>query len=811
MSILDYDIFDFANRVLDAYPEPAPFEDFGPYRIRRALGNGGMGEVFLADDMLAGRPVAVKFLGYAWPSPDLRERFAREVKTLAKLEHPSIARLYDAGIHPTGTPYFAMEYVEGKPLDEYCRERGCSAEECLKLFRSVCAAVQYAHAHLVIHRDLKPSNILVTPDGTPKLLDFGIAKQLENPEEPANQTRTELRFTRAFAAPEQLRCGPVGMYTDVYALGAILYELLAGKPPYDLDKCTPMEAEILITGEQEPPKPSASPKRVKAGKAAWSDLDVLCLKAMKKDASRRYHSVVELMQDIDRYLEGEPLRARPDTLQYRLGKFVKRNKRAVVSAALMLVAVIGIVVFFVLRLAQERNLAIRQRAIATAMNRFLSDDLLGRSDPFKSGKAQEKFSDVVNRASPQIDAQFKDEPVVAARLHAIIAKALENRSDFPRARQEYDRAVDLFQRGEGPLSENAIVLRLQRAVMEVTSYEPGSLKVAQSLVRDAKISISRIARPRDDLTVWLPYAEGALSILQNDAHAANKYFAEALRNAKATSSLDEVSQTSMNQMVAFSYVRLDEGAKAEPLLREVINAYSKKYGPNAPDVLRSRAYLAMALMRQRKYAESIQETDLIYPTLVTELGTDHQITLAVLGTRAAAEGYLNRWDEAIPDDLAMYKAAVRAQGPASFLALGSLSDAALSQCRSGRYAEGEANARKAFQLSQHAFGPRAGLTGGCSYPLAICLIGLNRLAEASELLQAIDSNAVAQLSGDSTVSASVALAQGEIAARRGDYVSAQRYVQIAAPGIEGPTSDLSDRKSLAELKRTIDSHLRASR
>ena len=811
MDLLETDVFDLASRLLDACPEPIPFDDFGPYRICESIGRGGMGEVFAAEDLPAGRRVAIKFLVYAWSAPDLRKRFTREIKTLAKLEHPFIARLYDAGIHPGGAPYFAMEYVEGKPLDQYCRERECSAEERLRLFRTVCAAVQYAHAHLVVHRDLKPSNILVTQDGTPKLLDFGIAKQLENPDVPANQTQTELRLTRAYAAPEQLRREPVGVYTDVYALGVILYELLAGKPPYELERCTPLEAETMITGEREPEKPSASAKRMEAGKDAWGDLDVLCLKAMKKEVSRRYHSVVELTQDIDRYLKGEPLKARPDTVKYRLQKFLKRNRRPVVTAALVFTLVAGLIVFFTLRLARERDRANRETAIATAINQFLSNDLLGRTDPFKSGKAQESFAEVVNRASPQIDAQFSGEPAVAARLHETIARAFDNRSDYARARQEYARANDLFQRSEGPLSQDAIAVRLRWAVLEAQSAEPGSLARAQSLVHEAEKSILKIAQPREDLAVLLPYARGAVAIAADDAQSANKNFAEALRQQRTTSSLDAVTEARLKQMVSFSYIRLDEGAKAEPLLREVIGVYANKYCQDSPDVLHARSFLSMALMRQHKYADAIRETNLIYPALAAKLGEDHHVTLAVLGTRAASEGYLGRWNDAIRDDLTMHDVAVKKQGPGAFLSVASLSDAALSQCRAGRYGEGELNARKALNESRLAMGPRAGMTGGSAYVLATCLIGINRLDEASDLLRNIDVAATAQLSGDSGVGASVALAQGEIAARRGDYVSAQRYAQQAALVFDGPNADASDQESLQKLRSTIDSHLRVSR
>ncbi len=285
-----------------------------------------MGVVYLAERTDLGSLVAIKVLRDAWLSPARRERFASEQRTLAQLNHPSIRRLYDADTLDDGTPWFVMEYVEGIPLTEYCREHRCSIDERLQLFRAVCEAVQYAHQRAVIHRDLKPSNILVKPDGTVRLLDFGIAKQLESLEAPlgkTDQTMTGLRLmTPAYAAPEQIRGDGVGIHTDVYSLGVILYELLAGQLPFDLSKLTPGEAETVIVG-REPEKPSAVANETtklpgansgatSASKTAWADLDVLCLTAMHKDTQRRYQSVEALTRDIDHYLRGEPLEARPD-------------------------------------------------------------------------------------------------------------------------------------------------------------------------------------------------------------------------------------------------------------------------------------------------------------------------------------------------------------------------------------------------------------------------------------------------------------------------------------------------------------------
>ena len=262
-SLLDRGVARVAQNMLEApVRRVASTESFGPYRISSVLGEGGMGVVYLAERADLGSTAAIKILRDAWLSPARRERFAAEQRTLAQLNHPSIARLYDADTLPDGTPWFVMEYVEGVPLTAYCETHASTVPQRLLLFRDVCTAVQHAHRHAIIHRDLKPSNILVSDDAKVKLLDFGIAKQLESLD--ADQTRTGLRaMTPAYAAPEQVRAGRLGIYTDVYSLGVVLYELLAGRLPFDLTNKTPSEVERIIA-EQEPERPSVVARRVPA-------------------------------------------------------------------------------------------------------------------------------------------------------------------------------------------------------------------------------------------------------------------------------------------------------------------------------------------------------------------------------------------------------------------------------------------------------------------------------------------------------------------------------------------------------------------
>jgi serine/threonine-protein kinase len=415
-SLLDNGVAHVASRSSDLLPSC----EFGPYRIRAVLGEGGMGVVYLAEREDLASLAAIKLLRDAWMSPARRERFAAEQRTLAQLTHPNIARLYDADTLADGTPWFAMEYVQGIPLTEYCRRQGSSIEQRLQLFLAVCEAVRYAHSRAIIHRDLKPANILVQSDGSVKLLDFGIAKQLDHHDEPANQTLTGLRLmTPAYAAPEQLRGEPAGTYTDVYALGVVLYELLTGRLPFDLTNRSPGEAEATILN-QEPPKPSTS-----------SDLNVLCLTAMQKDYNRRYQSVEALIRDVNHYLSREPLDARPDGLTYRLGKFVQRHRRSLAVATCALLTVAALVVFYTVRLASARNAALAEAARTQRVLRFTLN-LFNGGDREVGPASDLRVTTLLDRVV--VEAQSLDrDPAVQAELYETLGEVYQKLGALDRA------------------------------------------------------------------------------------------------------------------------------------------------------------------------------------------------------------------------------------------------------------------------------------------------------------------------------------------------------------------------------------------
>lgn len=324
----------------------------GAYRILRELGHGGMGTVFLAerDDEHYRQQVAIKLINPGLGGETIRKRFRNEMQILADLNHSNIARLFDGGETADGVPYLVMEYVEGSPINRYCDEHNLSTEQRLRLFCTVCDAVQYAHQHLVIHRDIKPGNILVTSEGLPKLVDFGIAKLLDNGRSMPEATATAMPFmTPEYASPEQVYGLPVTTATDIYSLGVVLYELLSGRLPYRLKSRVPHELAQAIC-DQEPERPSTAltarndVPTPKLRKRLHGDLDNIVLMAMRKEPQRRYATAEQFAEDIQRHLNGLPVRARQDTFTYRAGKFIRRRKFAVAAAALIVVTLlVGII------------------------------------------------------------------------------------------------------------------------------------------------------------------------------------------------------------------------------------------------------------------------------------------------------------------------------------------------------------------------------------------------------------------------------------------------------------------------------------
>ncbi|MDX1549203.1 MAG: serine/threonine-protein kinase [Lysobacter spongiicola] len=443
---LEQDHEDFlAEPVVSPAKGVRPGSTVGPYRLERLLGEGGMGQVWQAAraDGLYERRVALKLLRPGLANTDLRLRFTRERQILARLAHPHIARLLDAGVGNEGLPYLALEYVDGVPITDYCRDRQTPLTQRLAMFNQICGAVSHAHANLIVHRDLKPSNILVTPAGEVRLLDFGIAKLLDTEVPLPEQTRTGMRaFTLHYAAPEQIRGEPVTTMTDVYSLGVVLYELLAGATPYRLERESDAawEEAILSHDPQRPSQAALRPDdrgtsrspidashRRQVSRAIAGDLDNIVLKTLSKQPEKRYPSVEALCQDLQRYAAGQPVQARPQSFGYRMRKYVRRHRWPLATATLItlvLAASLGIV-------AWQAREAVNEAARAQAMQDFMIGVFEGAGGT-RDGEPLD-LRDLLSVSVERGNRELAQQPRALAEILGVVARARIGLGDYREA------------------------------------------------------------------------------------------------------------------------------------------------------------------------------------------------------------------------------------------------------------------------------------------------------------------------------------------------------------------------------------------
>jgi serine/threonine protein kinase/DNA-binding winged helix-turn-helix (wHTH) protein len=776
------------------------------WRLTRPLDASGSSEVWLAENPKTHEARVFKFASDAVQLKGLKRevtlsRFLRE----SLGERPEFVRLLEWNFDTR--PFFVESEYCGADLTEWAENQGglskIPLETRVGMLADVAKAVAAAHDVGVLHKDLKPANVLAVPGPMGcwqiKVADFGSASMFE-PSRLHALGITNLGFTQAtspqsraitgtlmYMAPEVLAGQSPSAAADVYSLGVMLYQLTVGDFRKPLAPGWEAEIEDPLLREDIADAACGDPAR---------RLD---------SASRLAERLLTLDRRRTQRTELEVAKQRAQIAERKLAEASARRPWVIAVASALAIGLVASLLLFQ-RASRERDHANRQTAIAAAINQFLSDDLLGRANPFASGKASESLMDAVKQASPSIDRQFKDEPLVAGHLHQTIARALDNRTDYPDARREYERAAALFRQSGGELSQDAIVVQLQRVTLEARSYEKDSLPLAKSLLAEQESLMARVSQPRPELGVWLFSARGMIALIENNAKGAAENFGAAVDKAASLPAFDEAARLTFKQRLAFSYIRLGDGAKAEQLFRELIAAFTKVAGPDSPNVLRVRLNLAQAFMIQNKHAEAIQEANAIYPEFITRLGPDHELTMQLLTTRAQSEGGIGMWNEAIRDDLAIYNLAVKKQGPLSFFAIATLSDAALAQCRDGRLTEGESNARKSYNASRKAFGDRAGLTGGVAYAFASCLVDMRKLDEASSVLQNIDIPVVAQLVGVPDWGANVALAQAEIALRRGDYAAARKDIQSAAPAFSRPDAEAYQKHKVEVLSAELDRH-----
>lgn len=729
-------------------------------------------------------------------SPD-GERLAalKREATVARLlrenlgEQRFFAKLLDWNFE---VPPFFLEYeYGGQNLAEWAKGEGAlaslSTSQRLALFLQIVDGVAAAHAVGVLHKDLKPANVLVGANESGecelKLTDFGSSRLLE-PGRLAALGITQLGLTMTasvlsdsgsgtplYLAPELLTGAPPTVRSDVYALGVMLYQILVGDfrkpltPGWERDIADPLLRQDIADAAAGDPA-----RRLQTA--------VELAERLRRLEERRHDS--ELLSAAD---------ARTRAAEQRLEKArARRPWIAAAACALGLGAAVG--VYLAWQASQARDRAEDASAIAESVNRFLSEDLLSRSSPYRSGKPDESLTGAIKAASGDIDARFAFVPAVAARLHQALGRAFDARNGWDDARDEYLHAASLWEKAEGAFSQNAIIARLQNLQMQARSYREGTLQEAQKQLAEQEALIKKLGTASPEVKTWLASTRGMVALISNDLPTAAEQFRLANEGAEQLPELFDLrTRLAFKQRRAFAFIRQGDGKMAETLFRELVAGYDKLNGPDSAEALRVRMNLTQALMIQREFAASIREADMLHAKMVETFGADNEMTLQLLATRAQSHGSLEQWNEAIRDGLEAHRLAVAKSGPRTFYAIATLTDTATAQCRASRLKEGLQNAESAYGEALAGFGPVAALTQAVAFTRASCLIPSGKLDEASRLLDGVKPENVAALAGDPNWGANLELARAQIAFARRDYPLARKHLDAAKPGFSVPNAE----------------------
>jgi eukaryotic-like serine/threonine-protein kinase len=765
-------------------------QQVGPYRLVRQLGTGGMGEVYLAEraDGEFEQQVALKLVRSGLASAHLLARFRSERQILARLQHPNIARLLDGGLTDAGQPYLVMEYVDGRPIDEYADARSLSVDARLDLFAQVCGAVAHAHARLVIHRDLKPSNILVTDDGRVTLLDFGIAKMLtEDGDETLTRTGARV-MSPAYASPEQVRGGPVSTATDIYSLGVVLYELIAGCRPYAIDPRDPAEIARVVS-EVEPTRPSTAitaprddgrttetisrarstdPARLRRRLAG--DLDIICLKALRKEPDRRYRTADELGEDVRRHRAGEPIHARADSMTYRAGRLARRHRWGVGTAAGVVLLVAILVVFYTQRLRHERDRAEIEARKAREVATFLRG-IFEVADPSVSKGETVTARALLDEGARRIDARLAGEPEVQSAMMGVIGNVYLSLGLPNDAARMDERALALRRATAGPrdstvatsLTALAAARQQQGAfvaaeslyreglALRTATFPPGHPDVLASLAGVASVRHARgddveaeslytivLAgqRARSDATpaelAQALYDIGTVQHMDGRFDAAGKNFREAIATLRAAPVPDALAIADITSDLAVLLKNKGEFAAAEPLYREVLALRRRYFGEVHSLVAQSMGNLAILLNLEdrRAEAESLSVRSLeIYRQTV---GEDHPQFAYGLNSVAMARLRRNDCAGAVPLFRQAVDVQVRALGDSLWVPNAIRLNLGRCLTRLGKYPEAEQVLLTARSRLVAALGDTASLAARARENLVALYTAWGRPSQAAQ-------------------------------------------------------------------------------
>lgn len=720
--------------------DPTVGTRIGPYRVLQRIGAGGMGSVYLAerDDETFDRRVAIKLIRRGLDTEEILTRFDRERRVLANLDHPNIAKLIDGGSLPDGSPYFIMEYIEGKRLDEYCDDKRLTVPQRVDLFRTVCDAVAHAHRNLIVHRDLKPANILVTPDGTVKLLDFGVAKVLEqaSAEEYEATLTVERRLTPAYASPEQVRGDAVTTATDVYSLGVILYELLTGCRPYrvrgdawrDLERAicddAPTRPSVVVanpstdhtstltTGELSHLR-GVDPARLRT--MLSGDVEWVVLMALRKEPDRRYATVQQFADDLRRLRESIPILARPDTLAYRASRFVQRNRSGVLAAAVLLAGLLGatgVSINFALGEARARNAEAEQRQAAEKER-----DRAIEAEAIAERRAQE-LEQVAAFQAEQFERLDIEQMGQRVREATIDAAQLDARLTGANDAQLENLRTELSDQLGGVNFANVAREALDEAV-----FQPG-LEAMELAFADQPLVRAQLLDSLGGAMSSVGLLEQAVPVLESAV--------ELFREHAGTTSPPTLNAI---DLLASTCNRLGLNDRAQELYTEALHAYEQTLGPHSQRAIATRSALgAVAQSRSdiegadRHYSEAL--------SLAREhLGPTHNTTLTILNNLGFLMLDMGRLLDADPVFTESLETTRQLFGPDDERTIRRIHAMGVLRDRQGRYDDAEPMIREAFNFYRSTFGDQHPDTASAMLELSRVLYNLRRLDESETFAQ----------------------------------------------------------------------------
>lgn len=746
-----------------------PLDQVGAYRVLERVGEGGMGEVYKAERRSPRQTVALKVVKLGMNSREIVARFESERQALAMMDHPGIARVLDAGTTLTGRPYFAMDFVAGKPITDFCDENRLSVTDRLKLFSQVCDAIGHAHTKAIIHRDIKPSNVLAyLQDGVPaaKVIDFGIAKALSG-----DRLSDLTVYTRPGHAigtyecmsPEQVEGSPdIDTRTDVYSLGVLLYELLAGTKPFDRATLAGGTDEELrrVIREEEPARPStrlilsgeegksrADRRRTRVESLARelrNELEWIPLMAMRKERSRRYDSPAQLAQDVQNYLQGRPLLAGPESSLYRVRKYVHRHWQGIAIVTTIACIAAGSAALYVhnIRTEQSRTRnalaeseaqraeAQRQATIATDSNRFLAN-VLASAQPNNSLGEQVTVVQAMERAIATLDSREKQiEPITEAMIRFVVGATLQSLGRFDEALPQLllARELDRQTRSAGDPQTRVTLVELGRCYAE-----RGKFAEAEPIFRES-LELCRTFLPPDDPEIAKSLSHiGTLLRNTNRFEEAETVLQQVIDIRRQSLPANDPEIPSAINNLAALYWNQGKLAEAEPLVRESLSMRKATLPPGHPNIAQSLNNLATILRDQHKYVEAEPLCREALAMRRKALPAGHPDIGTILHSLAwilNAQGRLDEAEEACREALAIRKGALPADHP--FIASTS-DDLGWVLQRKGRLDEAEPLYREALQIRTARFGATAAPTTQIAGRLASLLDLTHRSAEASAL------------------------------------------------------------------------------